>query len=66
MFDEGSPVIFCDFLKPGADKRLYEESRDMARMKQVSLIFRFASTTIGVIPPLAAKRTLLFFVVSFS
>ncbi|CAM9277540.1 unnamed protein product [Ascophyllum nodosum] len=35
LFDEGSPVIFCDFLRPGADKRLYEESRDMTKMKQI-------------------------------
>lgn len=36
IFDEGSPLIFCDFLKPGADKRLYEESRDMGKMQQVN------------------------------
>lgn len=35
VFDEGSPVIFCDFLKPGAEKRLYEESKEMGKMQQV-------------------------------
>ena len=36
VFDEGSPLIFCDFLKPGAEKCLYEESRDMGKMQQVN------------------------------
>lgn len=39
VFDEASPVLFCDFLKPGADKRLYEESRDMTKMQQVCSSF---------------------------
>lgn len=37
VFDEGSPVIFCDFLKPGAEKRLYEESKEMGKMQQVMM-----------------------------
>lgn len=37
IFDEGSPLIFCDFLKPGAEKRLYEESGDMRKMQQVNV-----------------------------
>lgn len=41
VFDEGSPVIFCDFLKPGAEKKLYEESKDMVKMQQVRCALRY-------------------------
>ena len=45
-------IIFCDWLKPGADPTLYEESKDMTKAQQLlndyldELLFRIVDTLI--------------------
>jgi dynein heavy chain, axonemal len=35
VFNPETPVLFCDFLRPGAEVRLYEESTDMHKLQQL-------------------------------
>ncbi|CAM9165960.1 unnamed protein product, partial [Chrysoparadoxa australica] len=35
VFRADDPIIFCDMLKPGAEKRLYEESKDINKLQHI-------------------------------